>query len=245
MRFCVEFKLPKPISLPTSYNHAVQGIIYSSMSGELREFLHEKGFEYCKRRFKLFTFSRLLGPFKKEGSAFIFNGKVRLWISSPVEKVISELANAFLRSSEVNLCGNKLSVASIEIPRRPNLDDRLICRTLSPITVYSTLRKADGSKKTYYYSPFEDEFNELLTKNLVKKASIIAGKEVSGEVRVKPLRKRSCREVICNFKGTIIKAWEGLFRVEGDRVLLEAMYEAGLGCKNSSGFGMVEVVGYA
>jgi CRISPR-associated endoribonuclease Cas6 len=39
---------------------------------------------------------------------------------------------------------------------------------LSPVTMYSTLTKEDKTKKVYYYSPFEEEFNRLIKENLRK-----------------------------------------------------------------------------
>ncbi len=46
----------------------------------------------------------------------------------------------------------------------------MIVKTLSPITVYSTLETPDGRKKTYYYNPFKADFKELIIKNLQRKA---------------------------------------------------------------------------
>lgn len=241
MRFCIEFESDGPLLFPKEYNHAVQGMIYHLLATDVRSFLHDSGFGWGGRTFKLFTFSRLLGRFKTTSDKFVFERHVKLWISSPLENLISELANSLVRKGEVDLCGNKLRVVAINVPKKPDLTS-IIYRTLSPVTVYSTLMKADGRKKTYYYSPLEPEFSELASENLVKKASIIAGKKITGKVEVKPLHEKSCREVICMFKGTVIRAWEGFFRVSGDFPLIEAMYEAGLGSKNSSGFGMVEVV---
>ncbi|RLI91606.1 MAG: hypothetical protein DRO89_03615 [Candidatus Altiarchaeales archaeon] len=37
---------------------------------------------------------------------------------------------------------------------------------LSPLTVYSTLTTGDGKKKTYYYSHYEPDFEELIDRNL-------------------------------------------------------------------------------
>jgi len=203
--------------------------------------LHEKGFEYGGRRFKLFTFSRLFGHFRRVHDELVFHGPVTFYVSSPVEKFINEVASSLVKKGVFSICGEELPVREIHVLEKPFFDERLIFRTLSPITVYSTLMKADGSKKTYYYSPYESEFNELLKRNLMKKASILH-KRFSEDFKIIPLNRKKCREVIVKYKGTVIKAWEGIFKVKGDPELLEVMYDAGLGSKNSAGFGMMEVV---
>ena len=48
------------ITLPVHYNHLIQAMIYQSLDDALAHWLHEEGFQCGKRRFKLFTFSRLL-----------------------------------------------------------------------------------------------------------------------------------------------------------------------------------------
>jgi CRISPR-associated endoribonuclease Cas6 len=112
--------------------------------------------------------------------------------------------------------------------------------TLSPITVYSTLYTAEGRKKTYYFSPYEQEFSQLVSINLARKYRAYKGEDVQDNVSITPIGRP--RERIVLFKGTVIKAWTGRFIVKGDERLIEIAYEAGIGSKNSAGFGMVEVV---
>ncbi|HSH36183.1 hypothetical protein, partial [Schnuerera sp.] len=59
------------IVLPIQYNHMVQGMIYKLLDDELANFLHGEGFQNKKRRFKMFTFSRIKGNYtlnKSKGS---------------------------------------------------------------------------------------------------------------------------------------------------------------------------------
>lgn len=44
------------------------------------------------------------------------------------------------------------------------------------------------------------------------------------------------------YKGTVIKAWEGTFRLLGPQELVELAYDTGLGAKNSQGFGCFELL---
>jgi len=227
------------VRLPVAYNHGLQGALYGLLSEEFRVFLHERGFNINGRRFKLFTFSRLFGRFVRYGGMLKYDGELRLCVSSPVERFIRELANSLISKGCITLLGNKLTVKSIHFPAKPTLKNNMTFKTLSPITVYSTLTTRDGRKKTYYYSPFEDEFTELIAKNLVKKAELINGSKADGNLSIEFIGKP--REVICLHKGTVIRAWVGRLKIQGDPHLMEAGYDAGVGGKNSAGFGMIEV----
>ena len=62
MQLTLNFDAPSPVELPVHYGHLVQGMLYHEMENPLlRSYLHEQGFQFEKRRFKLFTFSRLMG----------------------------------------------------------------------------------------------------------------------------------------------------------------------------------------
>jgi CRISPR-associated endoribonuclease Cas6 len=240
MRLWIEFNASGIIRLPVHYNHAVQGLIYRFLPHEYRKALHDDGYVVGKRRLKLFTFSRIFG--RKEGAEagpVAFHPPIKVCISSPIERFLSELINQLVKNSKLQLLGNELQVTSIEIPRSPALGDEAVFYTLSPITVYSTLYTAEGKKKTYYYSPYEEEFSQLASINLARKYKAYKGEEMHGDVGITPLGRP--KESIVLFKGTVIKAWAGRFKIKGDKRLIEMAYEAGIGSKNSAGFGMVEV----
>jgi CRISPR-associated endoribonuclease Cas6 len=241
MRLWIEFNASGIIRLPVHYNHAVQGLIYRFLPHEYRKTLHDDGYVVGKRRLKLFTFSRIFGR-KDEGKAGLvaFRPPIKVCISSPVEKFLSELTNQLMKTPKLQLLGNELQATSIEIPRSPTLGSEAEFYTLSPITVYSTLYTAEGKKKTYYFSPYEQEFSQLVSINLARKYRAYKGEDVQDNVSITPIGRP--RERIVLFKGTVIKAWTGRFIVKGDERLIEIAYEAGIGSKNSAGFGMVEVV---
>jgi len=44
------------------------------------------------------------------------------------------------------------------------------------------------------------------------------------------------------YKNFLIKGWMGTFRLQGLKKALKLAYDAGLGSKNSQGFGMFEVI---
>ncbi|RLB06278.1 MAG: CRISPR-associated endoribonuclease Cas6 [Deltaproteobacteria bacterium] len=245
MRITLTFNANSPIKFPIQYNHLLQAFIYRHLSSELSDFLHQEGFLYGKRRFKLFTFSNLMGKYrihKKEGVIEFFP-PFKLVVSSPVERFIQELAEILIRRSEVDLIGQKVLIEGIEVHFTPSIDGDLLIKMLSPMTMSSTLRTPDGRSKRYYYSPFEREFSTLMERNIQKKYELIHNSPADGlHLEVIPERVDKSCEKILNFKGTVVKAWRGTYRLRGSPELLHTAYECGLGVKNSQGFGCFEVV---
>jgi CRISPR-associated endoribonuclease Cas6 len=242
MRVTIRLESNKVLKLPIHYNHIIQGFIYDNISDKLASFLHEKGYIYGKRRFKLFTFSRLYGRFRLNGEFIFFRSPLLLHLSSFDTYFIQEFAEGLLTANRLNLSGQELRVNSIEVHPNPKFDEELTIYTLSPITVYSTLNTGDGRKKTYYYSPHEREFSRLIRENLKKKFNLIHHKEAESlKFLIEPLSRRSVSEKIIKYKGTVIKGWMGRFKIKGSPPLISVAYDTGLGAKNSQGFGMFEI----
>jgi CRISPR-associated endoribonuclease Cas6 len=243
MRLTITFENENSrISLPIHYNYLIQAFIYSHISKNMANFLHQEGYRYQKRKFKLFTFSRLSGDkyWIREGE-IEFNRKIVLTISSPIEKFIQEFAETLARRPEVRIAKNKLYVSRIQVHFRPNFKEEHLIKILSPITVYSTLEKKDKGKKTYYYNPWEQEFADLVKKNILKKYQAFYGRKTEQKFSLKPVRVSKKDEKIIKYKKTTIKGWMGLYQIEGNKDLIAFSYQTGLGAKNSQGFGMWEI----
>nr|MDO8082524.1 CRISPR-associated endoribonuclease Cas6 [Candidatus Freyarchaeota archaeon] len=241
MRVCFEFEGfgSTHVSLPLHYNYLVQGIVYGSVSSELAGFLHDEGFMHGKRAFKLFTFSRIIGRPQIRDDRIFFEGPVKLYVGSPIERFIKELTTALIQKGEITLGDANLAISGVDVPKCPEFAGETHIRTLSPISIYSTLYTSQGKKKTYYYSPKEEEFSNLISENAQKKHIIIHGERVKERLEVEPVR---AKESIVFYRGTVIKAWSGEYVLKGSRELMRTVYETGLGSKNPQGFGMFEVV---
>ena len=254
MRIKITLTSEEKINLPKSYNHILQGFIYEHiLDPVLRKLLHNRGFIYEKRKFKFFTFSRLLGKFNSLGEEFQFTSPVDLIISSPKNEILQNLVEGFFKKDKILLGKNEVFIESISLMPRISFDNEVIIKMLSPLTVYSTLQKSDGSKKTYYYSPFEEEFNKLIKENLKKKyEACFLEKPNNFDFEISPFKVRPQDEKIIIYdkkskyqsKPTVIKAWMGLYKLKGNPDLIQLSYDCGLGSKNSLGFGCWEVVEY-
>ncbi len=247
MRITIEISSENTINLPIHYNYLVQGFLYKNLTDkDYRTFLHQKGYYLANKQFKLFTFSRLLGRFKlyQEEGRITFYPPVKLVVSSAVEQFITDLAETLIKTDFSFLGNQGVETKSIQVHKEPSLTEKMQIKMLSSIVAYSTIMK-NGKKYTEYYSPWNARFQEIFKNNLLTKHEIIYGQRPKDEeIRIIPNgnQERKFARII-NYKGTYIKAYAGIYWLVGNPDLIKTAYDAGLGSKNSQGFGCWEVVG--
>ena len=249
LRVRFEFEVSgESLRIPVHYNHLVQAALYRNLDEALAEWYHDKGYTHEKRRFKLFTFSRLLARTRRYdpvAKSLEIRGRFSLRVGSPDVDFLESLVLHLVKKGDIKLNGARCSLVAVEVEVPVEASGPVTVRALSPIVVYSTLRDGSGKKKTYYYNPWEREFQEKILENLKRKwAAFHKGKEpppMEGAY-IKPLKVSKRNEAIVIFKGTVIKGWNGLYELYLPEPYFRLAYDAGLGSKNSQGFGMVEVV---
>ena len=243
IKITIEPLKDKKILLPLHYNYLLQGFIYKNLQRQIAEKVHNEGFIYEKRSFRLFTFSRLFGKFENAGDKLIFKNSCVLYIASPVTKILESFATSLAKKGHIKIGNNNLQVTSIEVLFSRKYESPVYVKTLSPITVYSTLLTKEGKKKTYYYTPFEEEFSKQIRDNLIKKYAVLCGKDGTSNLDfyIIPVKVSKKNEHIIFYKDTVVKAWSGIYKIGGANELLEIAFDCGIGAKNSQGFGMIEV----
>jgi len=231
------------IEIPLQYNHLVQGVIYNSIEPELAAFLHEKGYVSGSRKFKLFSFSRLLGKYQidKEKGIIRFTDDIQLILSSPIDEFCQSIANGILTKGQIRIGNNEVEVQKMMVQQYKVDKPEVKVRMLSPVVVYSTLLRPDGRKYTCYFQPGEPDYDRLVENNLRKKYQAFYRKEASdGEVKVRRLGRIKLN--VLNYKNTVIKGYSGKLLLTGPKELLQMAVDAGIGSKNSQGFGCLEVM---
>lgn len=96
----------------------------------------------------MFTFSRLIpskGARLKDGQ-LILNGYLKLVIASPVSELMTSLATKILMAQKVQILDQTLIVKKVELEEQVRCEDKALVKTISPITVYSTLLSPEGRK---------------------------------------------------------------------------------------------------
>lgn len=246
MRLTITMNSDRDIVLPVHYHHILQGFLYANISDrDYRDFLHQDGFNYQNRKFKLFTYSRLQGEFRldQDKARISFKPPVDITVSSPLEPFITDLAETLMKSDELYLGDNHLELKSINVHKPVVFTEKVRVRMISPVVAYTT-EEVKGKKKTTYFSPWDTPFDSLVLGNLHKKYWLLKGEYSKGDLKVVPCDNRKDRFLkVIKYKNFVIKGYTGVYWLVGDPELMEVAYYTGLGSKNAQGFGCFEVEG--
>lgn len=242
MKLKLNFNIEDELILPQNYNHILQATILNWINDEkYQEFMHDKGYSYNNRVFKLFSFSKIYGKFtlNRANKKIEFYEKVTIYISAVDHEFLNYVGNNLLMNQDLKIYNQNIKLESFEVIKE-EIKEEMVVYTLSPITVYSTVEIL-GRKKTYYYNPYEKEFSILIRENLIKK--YISYYEIEPEntyLEIVSYNKK-IKQSILNYKGFIIKGWNGEFVLKGSKELIDMALSSGLGSKNSQGFGCIKL----
>ncbi len=238
MRIKITFNIRESdLNLPYGYYHYLQAVLYKTMGLDLSNRYHDN----CN--VKNITFSNLYGEYSINSSKkeIIFKNKVVWYISSIDDSLIKAIINNLSETRAVTLRGQTLILSTIEMDFEQIKKETILIETLSPITVHRTSVDENGKSKTQYYNPNDIEFKELLNQNLRSKKESL-GISSSSDNKIELMALNDVKKVIVNYKNFIIEAYQGRFALKGNIDDLNLLYNAGLGCKNTHGFGMFKII---
>jgi CRISPR-associated endoribonuclease Cas6 len=247
MRLTIRFR-PKDgtLILPINYEEVLQGFLYRSIQDfDLADFLHNVGYTKEKRRFKLFTFSRLYGTYRihRHEKKIEFFDQVTWHVSSVVESLIVDLGRNYVLKEHFNLNGQPIHIEETIVKALDITEKHAYrIRMLSPLTVYSTYENRYGDKRTHFFSPFDLVFSDMIEKNFCNKFQAYFQAQPTERVKIKPIKVTEKDKVITAFKDFRINAWNGTYEIQAPLAYLKFMYDVGVGSKNSQGFGMFEII---
>jgi len=251
MRILLSFVGKRDIRLPIGYNSFIQALLYHKISKLSAKWLHDVGYSAGHRNFKLFTFSSFLesGRFDDESKTLTFPTKISFLLSSPMNWFLEQITSNLIKEQFVQLGYNKLMMQGINIIPEAEIATTVVkVKALTPITIHSTEKNGDGDTRTYFYSPFEKEFNERINKNLRTKWEALYKDKCYSNIKITPLFENGKDNEKCIYFGskiekrTFVKGWVGNFLLEGDINLIQLAYQAGIGARNSQGFGMLDIL---
>ncbi|MEG3064651.1 CRISPR-associated endoribonuclease Cas6 [Acetomicrobium sp.] len=246
MRITIEFSpQSEKLTLPIHYNSLIQGLIYNNLDGLVSDRLHNEGLAFGKRQFRFFTFSRLYGRYLIGRETIEFTGPLKVHVSSIHEDILESFVKHLLIKGKIQLGSQECELVRIDVEERPNFTRPIKVKTLSPITVYSTLTTGSGRKKTYYYSPAERDWEIQIFANLWRKSQALGlgpndPAYLAGS-RIRPIKVGKQDLRIMKYRDTVIKGWTGIYELDLPEEFFYLAYDAGLGAKNSQGFGMIKV----
>lgn len=240
-------------TIPINYQYELSSCIYKTIArgnADYANWLHSNGFNLDAKQFRLFTFSNLQLPeykLNKENQCIaIIGNTVSLTISFLPERSTEEFIKGIFANQilEVGDKYNKASfnVANIELQSQPDFSQPIYGKTISPLCI--TVRK--DINKIDYLSPDDVRARELLKNNLLSKYEAFYGNKFQENAFLewKTLNQPQSKLLLIK-KGTPqqtqIRGFNCDFILNANPELLKIAYNAGLGEKNSMGFGCVEV----
>lgn len=180
MRLKFTLEIVKNKFLPADYQYLFMAVIYKLLkfgSKEFAEFLHNNGYKYGSKKFKLFCFAIVFEgkPIFRDNKLIMPSNKLNLFVSSPnisnfINNLLSgSLSNELIIITDKNIY-NELRINSIEKLEEPTYENKMKFKLLSPL-VLSTKIEHEGKLKPYYLRYYDDEakINSLLKENLRKK----------------------------------------------------------------------------
>ncbi len=239
MKFGITFRCVTPVSLPLSYNHILQAALLAWLQDEnYTTFLHDVGYQREQRTFKLYSFSNLLGKHSvdKKAKRIRFDDTVTVYISSYMEEMGQYVRESLDEGRPLRL-GNVMLPLEEAYVVEDEVEDCYV-QAFSPITIHSTIQLPTGTKKTYYYEPREKDFSVMLRDNLIRKYETVFHCEPEDKTfSLQPLEDGSVKKEVVIYRKTVIIGWTGRFYISGSKELIKMALLAGVGARNSMGFG--------
>jgi len=240
MRLRLLIEVQEAMTIPWDYRTALTRIVYEilrAVDPGYSTWLHEQGFRCDKRIYRLFVYSDLMPMhwnFSRDGLADV---RWMTWhIGSPDQRFIDKLVLGLERNGQqLKLFGVFLQIVDMVCIEAPDLGSGLTYQTISPVA--ASIRKPD-SKHPTYLRPDQPEFVEALQRNLITKWQSFYGREWSGGEF--GLRVWNPKQKLVRVFNTAVRAWYLKLQMWGEEELIRFAYDAGLGIKNSQGFGMIE-----
>jgi CRISPR-associated endoribonuclease Cas6 len=248
----IRFKLtpPTPVRITWNHHYALSSALYATIgyaSPGFSTFLHDRGFIADGKQFRLFTFSSLQGRvIERNEHGITMVPPLELLCSSPVPEFVRAVAEGALKIGSLRIEETTLPVGRVETLPDPQFVSPMFFKPLSPITASTGHVDADGHMRANYLSPDDSSYFDHLALNLLRKYEAFTGKppedkNVKFKVAENLLPKKGMQSKLIDIKGIKVRGWLVPVEGEGNPELLRLAYEAGLGEKNSVGFGMVEV----
>ncbi|MDN5293233.1 MAG: CRISPR-associated endoribonuclease Cas6 [Eubacteriales bacterium] len=238
---------PDGVFIPYDYQYYLTAAIYRKLSladPEYAAFLHQQG--YGERGYKLFTFSQLRARSKKGASqGFWIVGEAWLVVSSPLTRFLFPLLQGLLNEPFLSLGDVHLPVKKVLTQQAPPLAGgaKFVC--LSPVVV--TTGTGEGPARYLRYHEDPALFSEKIRQNLLRRYRACYGSSPEDERLFFYFDHRYLSEKkgtkLIQYRDHSIFGYLAPVQLEGSPELIRFAWEAGIGEKNSMGFGCLEYVG--
>ena len=237
MRFKLYFTLENS-EIPIQYKKSVLSFFKFSLS-QYNEEYYKKFYNAYDNIIKPYTFSVYFkNPKIQEEKIILDDKKFELNISVADYEAGIILYNALngQKFKKFSINKNSWTLKGIEsMIEKKITSETITIKFQSPLCVRSR-----QNKKDYYYSYIHNEFKETIKINIREQLKITnIPEEIVDSFNIKPIQ---AKKVIIKFYEKQMECSTGIFEISGNKELLNYLYQAGIGSRRSSGFGMFQIL---
>ncbi len=229
MRLKLQFELENE-QFPIDYHRYILSLIKYSLSNYNQEY-YDKLYHENDPTIKPFTFATFFkGPQFTDSKIILKDKKFEINISIEDYSIAIILYNSFnnMLNLPFHLTNNSCMLKNIAmLIEKPVLSEQLLIKFMSPLVVRSRI-----DQKDYYYSFNDKQFLDTLKINIKEQLAITdIPKELVDSFVIEPIQPK---KTVVKFYEKQIECSLGIYKIAGDRKLLEYIYKAGMGSKHSS-----------
>lgn len=237
MRLKLTFNLENE-HFPIQYRKNIMSFIKLSLS-EYNEEYYKKLYHKRDNIIKPYTFAVFLKGAKfAEEEILVESKKVELNVAIADQEIAVVLYNSFnhQKHKKFSIDRNSMTLENISmLLEREIKEEEITIKFMSPL-----IARNRKNQKDFYYSFEHKEFLEMLKINLKEQLKITnIPMEYVDSFKIETIKGK---KVITKFYEKKIEGTLGIFKLSGDRELLKYLYQAGIGSKRSSGFGMFQII---
>lgn len=195
---------------------------------------------YETTKMKNYCFAvRLANPEFQKDKIILGDNKLKIYISTYDFSMAVDMYNAFLKMRNKPYALPDNNFITINRVRLENhnaiIKNEILIKMISPLLV----KKHDG-RKDYFYSWDSDEFIPLLKQSVIQSVREFLKVDISErEFEIIPYAPK---KTVVNCFDMKVTANIGIYKLTGNPEILNFLYQSGIGCKRSAGFGMFEVI---
>jgi CRISPR-associated endoribonuclease Cas6 len=260
MRLQLTLQHPPNQVLPVNYQYLISSWIYRTLGNANAAFaqqLHEQGYDFGGKKYKLFTFSNLRPKWfdldKRNATFTLAKSPTTLELSFHVDEAVQHFVMGLFKDQKFQLSSGRFradfEVSGIEMLPPPTFENMMRFRAQTPICISHDI---EGNNHATYLTPEDDGYVKLLLQNLLRKKNalqpVLAGEPADLLAIDFPYDFRILsqpKSKLISIKGTQVRGYLFDFELTVPEELMRIGYFGGVGEKNSSlGFGMVKTLKY-
>lgn len=249
--------------IPINYQYPLSSFIYRTLQqadGAYSDWLHQQGYAYANKHYRLFTFSQLVVPkYRIKGDRLeILSNQVKLTLSFYADEAIKNFVTGLFQQQAFSIGDRKsradFMVTFVAVTPKPAFTQTMRFKCLSPICVSEKLAT---HRYAQYLSPQHPKFEASFLNNLQRKyAATLQNQQVSDATQLfksqrfkfKLLSPRPKARLVTikafTRQESKVKGYKFDFELTAPVALTALGYFGGFGEKTSAaGFGCVALLG--